>query len=248
MKIGLIGFGSIGSYVARRLKGELVWVVDAEPSVARRMAALGVRCSLHQKIPEKCKGAELVVEAASQEAVPLLLECLPHCDVMVMSVGALADLKLLAKLEKRAREHKRKIYLPSGAIGGLDAISSIASEARSVLLETVKPPASLGRRDRRRTVIFEGSARKACALFPKNVNVSATLALAGVGFEKTKVRIVSDPKVKRNTHHVFVKSAAGSMSFAFENMPSKENPKTSALAALSALSRIRKIKSVLQIG
>jgi len=248
MKIGLIGFGSIGSHIARRLKGEIVWVVDAEPAVEGKMRAAGLRCPLFSSIPEKCRGTELVVEAASQQAVPLLLECLTYCDVMVMSVGALADLKLLAKLEKRAREHKRKIYLPSGAIGGLDAISSVAGNANTVLLETVKPPASLGRKDKKRTIIFEGSARKACKLFPKNVNVSATLALAGVGFEKTKVMIVSDPKVKRNTHRIFVKSAAGSLSFVFENVPSKENPKTSALAALSALSRIRKIKSVLQIG
>lgn len=248
MKIGLIGFGSIGSHIARQLKREIAWVADSEPNIARKMAALGVCCPLHRKIPEKCGGADLVVEAASQEAVPLLLGCMPHCDVMIMSIGALADRKLLAKLERRARRHGRKIYLPSGAIGGLDAISSIAGEARSVLLETAKPPASLGRKDRKRTVIFEGSARKACERYPKNVNVSATLALAGVGFERTKVRIVSDPNVKRNTHRVFVKSAAGSMSFTFENLPSAENPKTSALAALSAIARIRKINSVLQIG
>jgi predicted dinucleotide-utilizing enzyme len=115
-------------------------------------------------------------------------------------------------------------------------------------LETAKPPSSLGRNDDKRVVVFEGSARDACRLYPKNINVSATLALAGVGLDRTRVRIISDPAAKANTHTVFVESKAGSMRLEFENVPSPENPKTSALAALAALSRIRKIDESLQIG
>lgn len=264
MRIGLIGFGAIGSHIARQMKKEIrnrkaveetgggapriAWVVDADAAAKKRMARTGVRCPFYSSIPAGCGGAGLVVEAASQSAVPMLLGCLPYCNVMIMSVGALADRKLLGKLETAAKKYRRRIYLPSGAIGGLDAIASADGKIQSVLLETVKDPKSLGRNDSKRTVVFEGSASDACRLYPKNVNVSATLSLAGIGFERTRVRIVSDPKVKRNIHCITIEAESGSMSFRFENEPFAENPKTSALAALSAISRIRKIKEPMQIG
>lgn len=248
MEVGIIGFGSIGAYLAKNLGNGVVWVVDSAPEAEARVRAAGLACPFYTSVPEKCGGATLAVEAASQQAVPLLLECLPHCDVMVMSVGAFADDVLLGKMKAAAEKYGRKIYLPSGAIGGTDALCAVGKEAKSVLLETIKPPASLGRDDTARTVVFEGSARAACKLFPKNVNVSAVLSLAGIGFDATKVRIISDPEAKRNMHRITVESGAGRMVFEFENLPSAENPKTSALAALSALQRIRKINETLQIG
>jgi len=248
MKIGLIGFGAIGSHIARQMKNDIAWVVDADTAAEKKMAATKVRCPFFSAVPKRCGGADLVVEAASQGAVPLLLGCLPYCDVMIMSVGALRDGKLLHKMALLARKHGKKVYLPSGAIGGLDAIASADGKIKSVLLETTKSPSSLGRADKRRTVVFEGSASDACRLYPKNVNVAATLSLSGIGFEKTTVRIISDPTVKRNIHCITVKSESGSMLFRFENEPFAENPKTSALAALSAISRIRKIKEPMQIG
>ena len=248
MKIGLIGFGAIGSHIARQMKGDIVWVVDADERAGMKMKRAGLGCRFYGSIPAKCRDADLVVEAASQGAVPMLLECLPHCDVMIMSVGALADKRLHGQLVAAAKKYGRKIYLPSGAIGGLDAIASADGKIRSALLETTKDPKSLGRNDTKRTVVFEGSARKACRLYPKNVNVAATLSLAGVGFERTRVRIISDPKVKRNMHCITVKSESGRMQFMFENEPFATNPKTSALAALSAIARIKKIGSAIQIG
>jgi len=248
MKIGLIGFGGIGKFLAWELGKEIVWVVDSDSRAEKRMREAKLECAFYHSIPEKCGGAELVVEAASQQAVPLLLECLPHCNVMVMSVGALADDGLLRQMETAAKKHGRKIHVPSGAVGGLDAIASVAKKITSLTLETAKPPASLGRDDAKRTVIFEGSAREACRLYPKNVNVSATLSLAGIGFDRTVVRIVSDPAAKANSHRIVVESDAGRMEFLFENAPLADNPKTSALAALSALDRIRKIGGTLQVG
>jgi aspartate dehydrogenase len=248
MKIGVLGFGSIGKYLAASLSQELIWIADEDPAAQERMDAMGLKCAFYSEIPEKCCGADLVVEAASQQAVPIMLDCLPYCDVMIMSVGALADGKLLAKLKSMAQKHGRKIYLPSGAIGGIDALSAVANTAKEVVLETTKPPSALGRSDTERTIVFEGNAKEACRLYPKNVNVSATLALAGIGFEKTWVRIVSDPTALRNSHRIFVRSDAGKMVFEFENLASKDNPKTSALAALSALRRIKKINENLQIG
>jgi aspartate dehydrogenase len=246
MKIGIIGFGSIGGYLAANLKGEVAWVVDSEEAARKRAEKMGF--AAHAALPAKCSGAELVVEAASQKAVPMLEECLPFCDVMVMSVGAFEDKALFERMTNAAKKFRRKIYIPSGAVGGTDAVAAVGKQAEDVLLETTKPPSSLGRSDSVRTVIFEGNAAEACRRYPQNVNVSATLSLAGIGFEKTKVRIVSDPAVSKNTHRITVDSPAGRMSLEFENLPSSENPKTSALAAMAALNRIRKIEETLQIG
>ncbi|MEK7254151.1 MAG: aspartate dehydrogenase [Bacteroidota bacterium] len=248
MKIGIIGFGAIGSFLAKHLGKEVAWVADISPEAKKRFAASGLKCAFLLSVPEKCGGADLVVEAASQQAVSLLAKCLLHSDVLIMSVGALADEKLLKKLVAAAKKHKRKIHIPSGAIGGTDAISSIGGKLEMIMLETTKPPSSLGRHDAKCTVIFEGSAREACRLYPQNVNVSATLSLAGIGFEKTIVRIVSDPAAKANTHRIFARSKAGTMLLEFENLPSAANPKTSALALQSALRRIKKINEALQIG
>lgn len=248
MKIGIIGFGSIGSYLARQLGNEVAWVMDISPEAAKRFKSSGLKCAFHSSIPAKCGEADLVVEAASQKAVPQLASCLRHCDIMIMSVGALADDKVLAALLEAAKKHKRKIHIPSGAIGGTDAISAVDGKLEMIILETTKPPASLGRNDSKRTAIFEGNAREACRLYPQNVNVSATLSLAGIGFDRTIVRIVSDPAAKANTHKIFARSRAGTMVLEFENASSDENPKTSALALLSALRRIRKINETLQIG
>ncbi len=247
MRIGLIGFGSIGGYLGKNLARSIAWVVDRR-DVHGEMRTAGLRCPLLGSLPSKCGGADLVVEAAEQGAVPLLAGCLRHCDVMVMSVGALADEKLCKSLVNAAKKHRRKIYLPSGAIGGLDAISAVSSGIEQVILETSKPPHALGRKDRKRTVVFDGSAKEACRIYPKNINVSATLALAGVGFDRTRVRIISDPSASKNKHRITVVSSAGRMVFEFENEPSGENPKTSALAALSALCRIRRMEQALQIG
>ena len=242
-RIGLIGMGAIGSFLAKRLGSRVAWVCDIDEAAAKkRLLDLNLKVRFVKK-PEP--GVGLVVECASQAAVPLLVGTLKYADAMILSVGALTDDGLLKRLEAAARKHGHSIYIPSGAIGGLDALKSCGP--CKVLLETRKPPASLGRHDRKPTVIFEGSARDACRALPKSVNVSATLSLAGIGFEKTRVRVVSDPAVNKNIHTVRVKADTGNYIFIFENEPLKENPRTSALAAHSALRLIEELDAPLQL-
>jgi len=243
MRIGLIGIGAIGGYLAKNLKGGLVWVCDTNEEFCKaRMKALNLPSKVrYVKTPEK--GVDLIIEAASQKAVPMLVPALAYADALIMSVGALRDEALLKKLRSSAKKNKRAIYLPSGAIGGLDAIKSAAPAGLSeVTLETRKPPKTLGRDDRNEMVIFEGSAFEACEKFPQSVNVAATLSLAGIGFEKTRVRVVSDPKTDRNTHTITAKGTAGDFKFTVANVPSEENPKTSALAMLAALRAVRELE------
>lgn len=246
MRIGLIGIGAIGGYLAKNLGEEIVWVCDVDSFFAkRRIKELGLKAKF---VETPVGGIDLVVEAASQKAVLLLPACLKFADVMVMSVGALRDSRLLSQLRRNAKRYGRKIYIPSGAVGGLDAVKSAGKELKEVVLETRKNPKAFGRKDGKEVVIFEGNAREACEKFPQSVNVAATLALCGVGFEKTKVRIVSDPKVSRNTHTIRAKGKMGEFEFRVANVPFPENPKTSMLAALAALRVIREIRGELVVG
>jgi aspartate dehydrogenase len=154
-------------------------------------------------------------------------------ELIVMSVGALLDLDVRSS----------KIHIPSGAIGGLDAIASAVLAGMSeVVLTTRKNPKILDMNNREEKLVYEGTAREAVKLFPREINVAAALALAASP-EKVKVRIVSDPKVTRNVHEVKVKWKHGEMLLRFENEPHPENPRTSALAAWSA---IRLLKEILQ--
>ncbi|HIH20285.1 TPA: aspartate dehydrogenase [Candidatus Micrarchaeota archaeon] len=249
MRIALIGLGSIGSFLAKSFPEHNFTAFDADLPKAKqtieRMGLANVELVESMQSP-KLSQASLAIECASQEAVPLLLHFLKHASIMIMSVGALTDARLAEKLESEAKKHGHRIFIPSGAVGGLDVLQ--ACEPQEVVLETRKSPESLGRKDAKETMVFEGPAREACAKFPKNVNVAATLSLAGIGFDRTRVRIISDPECKTNRHTVRIKGKAGNYTLAFENFPFAENPKTSALAAYSAVSIIKRMDSTTQIG
>lgn len=249
MKIGLIGLGAIGTFLVSELPHHEWLVLDDAADKARDAI---VHRGLTQARPVTSLNEllgftpDLVVEAASQHAVPLLVDALAVCDVLVLSVGALTDDALLAGLRSAAQRHGRHVLIPSGAVGGLDVLQSCMP--RDVLLETRKPPKSLGRTDLQETVVFDGPAREACRQFPKNVNVAATLSLAGIGFDFTQVRVISDPAALQNTHTVRIRGDAGNYVFTFSNEPFAENPGTSRLAAYSARHAIERRDDALQIG
>jgi aspartate dehydrogenase len=149
-----------------------------------------------------------------------------------------------------ARDKKTKLLIPSGAIGGLDAIRAAAEAGLTeVTLVTAKPPEGFGLHGLTEAkVLYEGNATEAVAKFPKNVNVAAALSLAGMGFEKTHVRIVADPALTANTHTIVAKGAFGEMTCKVENRPSPENPASSYLASLAALALIRRFVAPIQVG
>jgi len=206
---------------------------------------------------------DIIVEAASQDAVKdAALSVLQNkCDLMIMSVGALLDESIYDILSDACRDFKKTIYLPSGAIAGLDGIKSIKDELESLSLTTTKHPRSLkGAKFFENsqinldeinsiTTIFEGTAKEAVSLFPANINVAALLSLTGIGSEKTNVKIVADPNTDKNTHHIEAVGTFGKMTFTIENFPDANNPKTSRLAILSAIETLRKYCSNdIQIG
>jgi aspartate dehydrogenase len=170
---------------------------------------------------------KVIVEAASQQAAREYVERIvaSGTDLVVMSTGALLDLNVQSS----------KVHVPSGAIGGLDALSSAAlAGVDEVVLVSRKNPRAFDLNNRETKVVYEGSAEEAAMLYPREMNVAATLALT-VKPAKVKVQVLSDPAVQRNTHEFQVKWRFGEMLLRFANDPHPENPRTSALAAWSAI-------------
>jgi aspartate dehydrogenase len=266
MRLALIGCGSIGSAVVTAIaKGhlpgvKLVGATDAAGIV--KAASLGMVYFADVPALMNVK-PDLVLEAASPEAVrshaSAILEC--GADLMMVSVGALADAEFCGRLMDQAKRNGRRIYVPSGAIGGLDIIkAAVFGGLEECTLTTTKPPRALAGAPyviergmdleaiREATVIFEGSARQAARFFPQNLNVAAAVSLAGLGLDETKVRIIADPNAARNVHEIFVRGAFGEATIRLVNQPSLENPKSSRLASLSVIATLQRINQQFQLG
>jgi aspartate dehydrogenase len=165
-------------------------------------------------------------------------------DLLVISVGALADAKLRDRLTAAAQAGGSRILLPAGAVGGLDAIAAMRlGGLHAVRYRSRKPPAAWRGSPAEtvadldtlaaRTVLYRGSAGEAALLYPQNANVAAAVALAGLGFAATEVELVADPQAPGNVHEIEAEGAAGRFAITLQGRPSRTNPKTSALAALS---------------
>ncbi len=259
-KIGLLGCGAIGTQIALAIDSGEIPCVLTHVFDNSRDAALALVSQLNNK-PEIVENSHLlsshpvniVVEAASQDAVrDVALSVLQNRrDLMIMSVGALLDESIHDILHDACRDFKKTIYLPSGAIAGLDGIKSVKDELDSITITTTKNPRSLKGAKffetsdinlddiTAPTIIFDGTAKDAVSLFPANINVAALLSLSGIGSEKTGVKIIADPGTDRNTHHIKAKGKFGEMTFTTENLPDANNPKTSRLAVLSAIRTLR---------
>jgi aspartate dehydrogenase len=241
-KVGLIGCGAIGTVLAEAIEQKLVdcrelVVYDVEPAKAQKLKAsinfpVIIVGNIDELIAQKPK---VIVEAASQQAIKDYIAKIVSSgtELIVMSTGALLDLNV----------NSSKIHFTSGAIGGLDALSSAAlAGIDEIILISRKNPKGFGIYNTEEKVVFEGTAEEASRRFPREMNVAATLALT-VKPVKVKVRVFSDPSVTRNTHEIKVKWRYGEMNLLFANDPHPDNPHTSALAAWAA---IRLLKTLLQ--
>lgn len=260
MKIGLIGGGNIGKFLLESINvngsipnAKIVGLYTRNEIKAKELSSTfntenyrDVESLIHSD-------ADVIVEAATvQVAKDHAVEILESGkDLVLSSVGAMADQNFYKKLTEICQTYGRKIYLPSGAIGGLDVIKAAQSigELYSVTITTRKPPQVLPDAPLDiEKVLFDGVASEAIDLFPKNINVSIILSLAGLGPEKTNVKVISDPEVRKNSHLIEATGSFGSLSLKVENDPMPNNPKTSYLAALSVLSSLKNKDSMITIG
>jgi aspartate dehydrogenase len=254
-RIAVIGLGAIGQLVLSSLRrsirpgGEFaalrrpggsksVQAAEGLPTFTDAAALLAWK----PRLAIECAGHEVV-----SSVVPQLLRA--GVDVIVVSIGALADDVLRAELDVAAQAGGARLFTVAGAIGGLDALRA----ARPAGIEAVrytgrKPPkAWMGTPAEQvcdlaavaePTPVFEGSAATASRLYPKNANVTAAVALAGVGFDKTAVTLIADPTSSQIVHELEVVGAFGRFLIRLENNPMPDNPRTSWLAALSVEAEI----------
>lgn len=268
LKVGVCGCGAIGSSLARfileEFSGEMqlsgLYDLDAgrAKNLARELKKEGLALNSLESLIKK---AGLVIETSRAEsAFRIAQETLSRGrDILLMSVGGVIN--TYRELESLARKNNARIFIPSGAICGIDGLkASAAAEIRRVTLTTKKPPRAFSgvayvsrlkidlENLKQDTLIFEGSALEAVSAFPQNINVAATLSLAGIGPEKTRVRVVASPAISRNIHEIEIESDAGRIFTATENLIHPDNPKTSYLAVLSAIASLKQIVQPVKIG
>ncbi len=206
-KIGFLGCGKIGQMLLSHVKEEGYAEVSfiEDPAVTIDGERI-IRGDDPQETMEAYASADLIVECATASVLKNRLELiLAHADLLMFSVTAFSDEEFAAKAAALAEQYHRTIYLPHGAILGLDGIFDGRRLWKEVSVVTTKNPKSLGREDTERTVVYEGSTRGACREYPRNVNVHASIALAGIGLDRTHSVIISDPAVSTNAHSITLK-------------------------------------------
>ena len=262
--IGIVGCGAIGRALLRAgdagdLGVAVAGVTSRSAGPAREFLDTLASPPPYLELAELVERSSLLIETAGGHAVPSLAEAAFDAgkDLMVISIGALLE---HPEVIERSRETGCRLYAPSGAIAGLDGIKSAsqgrvdrvemvsrkpiaALEGAPYLVENEIPVAGLAHEQE----VFFGPAREACRGFPSNLNVSAAVSLAGIGPDRTMVRIIADPELSRNCHDITVEGEFGLLKVHIENIPS-ENPKTSRLTALSIIRSVRDVANPVRIG
>ena len=259
-KLAIVGFGAIGQELARVLHADervQITQIVTTPQSTARVRGIAAQLAPHAVVLNEFDGSpehrpDLVAECAGHTAIashviPALQAGIP---CVVASVGALAEPGLFARLEDAAARGHTRVQLISGAIGGLDALDAARIGGLDRVLYTGrKPPRSWEGTPAERVcvlseliapcIVFQGSARDAATTFPKNANVAATAALAGLGLDRTEVQLIADPGVERNVHRLEAWGAFGRLDLQMENLPLPTNPKTSALTVYSLARAVR---------
>lgn len=254
MKIGIIGKGAIGRYVR-----------DKVLERGHTLRVLLLRAEHLQNRAEEPDGTLSVASVADlPDDINLMIDCAGHSalktygpdilrrgtDLMTISIGALADSDLYRRLERAATEGNARLHLASGAIGALDCLQAArVGNLQSVTYIGRKPPEGwkgspaetrldLDNLSAGAEVHFDGSARDAATEYPKNANVAAAVALAGLGFDDTQVKLIADPDIKENVHEIQATGAFGRFEFEIRGHSLPDNPRSSALAAMSVVSKL----------
>lgn len=263
MRLGLIGYGAIGAALAQAFPpgnedGIAVVAVlvrrprapqDGGPPLVTTLDAL------------RAAAPDLVVECAGHEAVrahvgPLLAG---GTDVVLTSIGALTDDALREALAQRAAAGGSRLRIAAAGIGSLDMLAAAAVDGLEAVTVTVRkdPSAWHGTPAERRvdldavampTILFDGPVREGAALYPRNVNIAAAAALAGLGLDRTRLVIVVDPSITDHVVEIEAEGAFGRYAFHEAVRPSEENPKTGRIVAMALIKTVRQHAAPVVVG
>lgn len=270
MRVGIVGGGSIARLFLEKIEqGELgdarvIAILGREGSAS--CTALSQAYSVPFLVDVDALIAarpQVVVEAAAHAWVEQHAEQILAAGIslIVLSCGAMSDDALRGRMEAAARASGALLYVPSGGIGALDAIkAACVAGVDEVSIRIAKPPRAwknieyveaLGVDLDALTaphVLYDGPARAGVKHFPQNVNIAAVLSMAGIGFDRTRLLVVAEPGLARNTHLITAKGVSGEISITLRNVPSPENPKTAWLACYSALAAMKQMQSPIRYG
>ncbi|MDB5771799.1 MAG: aspartate dehydrogenase [Burkholderia sp.] len=267
MNIGIVGFGAIG---------QTLYKLIAEHASDIRVDAVVERQERHDAVRgQLLPGTRLVASVQEMLAAKpaLVIECAGHaalkaagaevlaagCDLLVASVGALADTSIESALRSAAQAGSAKIRIPSGALGGLDVLGAarLAGLAAVTYTSNKAPRAWKGTpaeemidldKLTEAQAFFTGDAREAALRFPQNANVAAAVALAGIGFEKTVVNLIANPAATGNRHRIQAHGAFGEIDVSILGKTLPDNPKTSMLAPYSLIRSLANLTGTIVVG
>ena len=224
-KFGIVGCGFLGNIVADAWKNGLLpdYELVGVPSRTRASAeatAAKTGCAVCDTVDDLLAlKPEYLVETASVEAVramaiPVLKQ---GVNLVIISIGAFADLAFYEQVQQAAREGGAKVHLASGAIGGFDVLQTVSLMAQAQNLpETAGIETHTGAKgfrntpvwadhlltDTEKTTVFTGNAKEAIATFPRRVNVAVATSLATTGPEITGVTMHSVPNWVGDDHRI----------------------------------------------
>lgn len=258
MKLGIIGDGAIAGFV-REQAVQRGWEISAlllrAERLARQSAAAADGILRVASVAELPQNLDIAVDCAGHTALRAYgAELLRGgTSLVTLSLGALADDALHQSLQEAAAEGQSTLHLASGAIGALDCLRAArVGGLHSVRYIGRKPPQGwkgspaealldLDNPGGEACIHFAGSAREAAITYPKNANVAAAIALAGIGFDDTRVQLIADPGVTENIHELHASGEFGSLAFEIRGQALPGNPRSSALAAMSVVSTLEYI-------
>jgi aspartate dehydrogenase len=267
IKIGIVGCGAIGSSMAKTIsrhftkQASLTALYDIDNQKSVKLSRILAKNLSVKNLGQVINKSDLVIESASAASSWNIAKSVlgKGRSIMIMSVGGVVS--HYPQLCNLARRHNAKAYIPSGAISGVDALKAAGmNKIRKVILTTRKHPLSFkgvkyvesrypGLKDiKKDKVLFFGPAASAVKYFPQNINVAAVLSIAGIGQDKTLVKIIASASVKKNTHEIHIESEAATIFTRTENLLHPDNPKTSYLAVLSAAATLKQILHPVKVG
>jgi aspartate dehydrogenase len=244
-KIGIVGFVTLGSYLFNRIQEATnVQVVFVQEMDKKKVASLDTSLVIGSIEQGEARRPDLVVEVASAGWVnAFAATVLKFSDLLIFSVAALAEQSLQEKLDAIAKSHRTCYYVSHGAIVGLDGVRDGREMIEDIRITTIRPPGGYGLDNpvTDRTVLYDGPTRRACQLFPHNVNIHASLALHGLGFDRTHSIVIADPEANAMRHILEVKGRGLAWKIEVESKPLGE--RTGAYVPESAFQTVKRICS-----